>query len=145
MSSTDRTSLTLNEMQARVDGYISQFKEGYWHPLSMLARITEEVGELAREINHRFGQKPKRSDELEADLGLEIGDILFILICLANAQGIDLDEKFQQVLAKYEIRDAHRWTRWEPAAEGDARRSAESAPPGGEGLEAIGPGEGPGR
>ena len=50
-------------MQAEVDRWISQFEEGYWHPLSQLARLTEEVGELGREINHRFGEKPKKPEE----------------------------------------------------------------------------------
>jgi len=77
----------------------------------MLARLTEEVGELAREFNHRFGAKPKRVDEEETDLGLEMGDILFILVCMANAQGIDLEESFRRVLSKYGTRDRDRWTK----------------------------------
>jgi NTP pyrophosphatase (non-canonical NTP hydrolase) len=120
MSVSENTHLSLHEIQAQVDRYIGQFKEGYWHPLSMLARVTEEVGELAREINHRFGQKPKKPEEPEQDLGLEIGDILFILVCMANSQGIDLEEKFRQVLSKYEIRDAGRWTRKEEAEAAEA-------------------------
>ncbi len=48
-------------MQQEVDTYISQFKEGYFSPLAMLARMTEELGELAREVNHTFGEKPKKN------------------------------------------------------------------------------------
>lgn len=51
---------SLAEMQREVDLYISQFKEGYFSPLSMLARMSEEVGELAREVNHQFGEKPRK-------------------------------------------------------------------------------------
>lgn len=96
-------------MQAQVDAWIGQFEEGYWHPLSMLARLTEEVGELAREINHTYGQKPKKPTEAEGDLALEIGDIMFILICMANSMGISLEEAFSRMMEKYRVRDSKRW------------------------------------
>lgn len=96
-----------------MDAYIGQFAEGYWAPLSNLARLIEEVGELARELNHRFGQKPKKVNEPEQDLALELADIMFVIVVIANQQGIDLDTAFQQVLAKYSTRDADRWTRIE--------------------------------
>lgn len=51
---------SLKDLQDEVDAYISQFKEGYFRPMTMLARMSEEVGELAREVNHRFGEKPKK-------------------------------------------------------------------------------------
>ena len=97
--------MSLSENQRRVDAWISQFEEGYFHPLTNLARLTEEVGELAREINHRFGQKTKKKDEPEGDLGMEMADILFVLICMANREGIDLDEAFGRMMAKVEGRD----------------------------------------
>jgi NTP pyrophosphatase (non-canonical NTP hydrolase) len=102
-------------MQLDVERWIGQFEEGYWHPLSMLARLTEEVGELAREINHQYGQKPKKPEEPAGDLAMELGDILFILICYSNSLNIDLDEAFRRVMAKYRQRDADRWTRKEKA------------------------------
>lgn len=77
----------------------------------MLARLTEEVGELAREINHRFGTKPKKPEEPEGDLALELADILFIIICYANSLGINLEEAFNKVMEKYRRRDSERWTR----------------------------------
>jgi NTP pyrophosphatase (non-canonical NTP hydrolase) len=104
-------SLTLNDAQRAVDEYVGQFREGYWPPLSNLARLVEEVGELARELNHRYGHKPKKPEEPEQDLALELADILFVLIALANEQQIDLEEAFGRVLAKYQVRDADRWTR----------------------------------
>jgi NTP pyrophosphatase (non-canonical NTP hydrolase) len=101
----------IGEAQEAVDRYISQFADGYWPPLTNLARLVEEVGELARELNHRFGQKTKKPGEPEQDLALEIADILFVLIALANEQRIDLEVAFRRVLEKYDSRDAGRWTR----------------------------------
>lgn len=98
-------------MQNEVNRWIGQFEEGYWPPLAMLACLTEEVGELAREINHQFGTKPKKPEEPEGDLAMELADILFIVICYANLLGIDLNEAFLNMMEKYKIRDAQRWTR----------------------------------
>ena len=106
--------MTLRDAQAQVDAWISQFEEGYWPPLSNLARLTEEVGELAREMNHRFGHKPKKADEPEQDLAIELADVLFVLLVIANEQKIDLEEALQRVLAKYRTRDAERWTPVQP-------------------------------
>jgi NTP pyrophosphatase (non-canonical NTP hydrolase) len=104
---------TINDLQKEVDQYIGQFKEGYFHPLSMLARLTEEVGELAREVNHRYGEKPKKPDEEENSIENELGDLLFIITCFANSLDIDLEEAYQKVMDKYQTRDANRWTRIE--------------------------------
>ncbi|AIQ25112.1 MULTISPECIES: nucleotide pyrophosphohydrolase [Paenibacillus] len=101
---------SLGDIQREVDAYISQFKEGYFSPLSMLARMSEEVGELAREVNHEFGEKPKKSDEAENSIELELGDILFITVCFANSLGIDLTEAHNKVMHKFNTRDAGRWT-----------------------------------
>jgi NTP pyrophosphatase (non-canonical NTP hydrolase) len=103
--------MSLAEAQRRVDAWISHYEEGYFHPLTNLARLTEEVGELAREVNHRFGQKTKKKDEPEGDLAMEMADILFVLICLANREGIDLDAAFDRVMEKVETRDGERWTK----------------------------------
>jgi NTP pyrophosphatase (non-canonical NTP hydrolase) len=101
----------ISEAQRAVDTYIGQFAEGYWPPLTNLARLVEEVGELARELNHRFGHKTKKPGEPEQDLALELADIMFVVIAIANEQRIDLEEAFQRVLQKYDSRDADRWTR----------------------------------
>lgn len=103
--------MPLREYQGRVDAWIGQFEEGYFHPLTNLARLSEEVGELAREVNHRFGQKTRKRDEPEGDLAMEMADIVFVLICMANREGIDLDDAMERMLAKVERRDADRWTR----------------------------------
>ena len=99
------------EMQREVDRYISQFKEGYFSPLSKLARMSEEVGELAREVNHRFGEKPKKPSEADNSIELELGDILFITMCFANSLGIDLTEAHDKVMHKFNTRDKDRWTK----------------------------------
>jgi len=103
--------MSFRDAQKDVDAWISQFEEGYWKPLSMLARITEETGELAREINHRFGEKPKKPNEREQDVGEEISDIIFVLLSLANSLDIDMDESWARMMEKYRTRDRDRWTR----------------------------------
>lgn len=102
--------MSFTEAQARVDVWISQFEEGYFDPLTNMARLSEEVGELAREMNHRFGQKTKKKDEAEGDMAMEMADIMFVLICMANREGIDLQAAFDRMMAKVEGRDATRWT-----------------------------------
>ena len=103
--------MSIADAQRRVDVWISQYEEGYFHPLTNLARLTEEVGELAREINHRFGQKTKKHDEPAGDLAMEMADILFVLICMANREGINLGQAFEGMMQKVEKRDQGRWTR----------------------------------
>ena len=101
--------MSLSEAQRRVHQWISQYEEGYFHPLTNLARLSEEVGELAREINHRFGQKTKKPGEPEGDLAMEMADILFVLICMANRESIALQEAFDRMMEKVETRDRDRW------------------------------------
>lgn len=104
------TPLTFKEAQKEVDAWIGQFKEGYFPPLLMLARLTEELGEVARVLAHRHGKKPKPG-EAEGDLAEELADLLFVLISLANREGIDLEAAFLKAMAKYRARDGTRWTR----------------------------------
>ena len=103
--------MSFREAQKSVDAWISQFEEGYWRPLSMLARVTEEVGELAREINHQYGEKPKKADEPSGDLPLEIADTIFVLLALANSLEIDIDQAWEKMMEKYRERDGDRWKR----------------------------------
>ncbi|KKB37654.1 nucleotide pyrophosphohydrolase [Bacillus thermotolerans] len=104
---------TLKEMQKEVDDYIGQFKEGYFSPLAMMARLTEEMGELAREINHYHGEKPKKATEEEKTIEEELGDVQFVLTCLANSLNIDLASAHERVMKKFNTRDKDRWTRKE--------------------------------
>ena len=103
--------MALTDAQQRVDAWIAQFEEGYFDPLTNLARLAEEVGELAREVNHRYGKKTKKPEEPEGDLALEMADILFVLICMANREGIDLQKAFDRMMEKVESRDESRWTK----------------------------------
>lgn len=103
--------MDIKEMQKEVDKWIGQFEEGYWHPSNMTLRLVEEVGELAREVNHLYGEKKKKPTEADTDLELELGDILFILLCFANSHGYDLNSSFKRVMKKYYDRDYYRWTR----------------------------------
>ena len=103
--------LTLRAAQRRVDAWISRYQAGYWPPLANLARLVEETGELARLLSHLEGHKPKKAGEPEQDLGLELADIIYTVICLANSQGIDLQDAFLRVMHKVETRDAERYPR----------------------------------
>lgn len=102
---------SLSDMQKEVDTYISQFKTGYFSPLANLARLTEEVGELAREINHYHGEKKKKDSEAENTIEAELGDNLFVLLCLANSLGIDMTESFNRTMEKFNTRDKYRFER----------------------------------
>ncbi|MFH0755099.1 MAG: nucleotide pyrophosphohydrolase [bacterium] len=99
----------MKKEQKQVNEWVNQYKIGYWKPHEILARITEETGELAREINHMYGPKKKKPTEDNKELGDEIADILFALICLANSLDIDLDENFKNIMNKCYGRDKDRF------------------------------------
>ncbi|MFH1610439.1 MAG: nucleotide pyrophosphohydrolase [Patescibacteria group bacterium] len=103
--------MSLKQNQKQVDEWIANFKLGYFKPLEILARLTEETGELAREINHRWGPKKKKDTEDLKDLEDEIADILYTLICLANSQNIDLDKAWDNMMNKLYTRDKDRYER----------------------------------
>jgi len=106
--------MSLKEKQKDVDDLVkNEWKSEYWEPLSTLARATEELGELAREINDRFGGRVKKSGEDTKDIGVEICDVLFAFICMANSLGIDLDESWEAMMSKYKARDKNRFERKE--------------------------------
>jgi len=102
-----KEKLSLEDIQKNVDNFITNHG-GYWPPLSMLSAVIEEVGELAREINHSEGFKPKRTNE-PALIGEELADILFAIVCIANYYKINLNDEFEKVLKKYSIRDSNRF------------------------------------
>jgi NTP pyrophosphatase (non-canonical NTP hydrolase) len=101
----------MQELQADVDAWIQAVGGGYWSPHVNLARIAEEVGELARLINHQYGPKPKKASEEAQEMGEELADILFVLICMANSEGIDLEKSLERVIAKVWRRDRERFVR----------------------------------
>lgn len=103
--------MSLTKLQKSVDKWVKQYAIGYWKPLEILARLTEEVGELARELNHRFGPKKKKSSEKNKEIGDEIADVIYTLICLANSLDINLDESFEKMMKKLNTRDKKRFTK----------------------------------
>lgn len=103
--------MSFADAQKEVDAWISQFEEGYFPPLAMLARLTEEVGELARALMHQHGGKTPKPEEALGNVGEEIADATFVLICLANSLQVDMDAEFARMMEKYRSRDGNRWTR----------------------------------
>ncbi len=103
--------MPLKEFQKEVDEWTKQFTPQYWEPHAMLARLMEEVGELAREINHLYGPKKKKPSEQTQELEMEMGDIIFTLCCIANSKGIDLDNACKRVMEKQYGRDNNRFER----------------------------------
>lgn len=102
---------TLSELQKEVDLYINGFKEGYFPPMELLARMTEELGELSREVQNVYGMKKKKPEEALRSLEEEAGDLFFVLICFANREGISLENALTNVLTKFKVRDKDRWTK----------------------------------
>ena len=94
---------TLPELQALLDRWIKEHGR-YWSPLSQYARLAEEVGELGRELNFRYGDKPRQSKDADGAVADELGDVLFVTILLANDLGIDLQDTLLATLKKYEAR-----------------------------------------
>jgi NTP pyrophosphatase (non-canonical NTP hydrolase) len=101
--------MSLADYQKQVDDNVQQFAKPYWHPLSQLARLSEEVGEVARILNHKYGDKPKKPTEVHEDLADEIADVIYTMICLANSEHIDLDPALQKSIDKLMTRDKDRF------------------------------------
>jgi NTP pyrophosphatase (non-canonical NTP hydrolase) len=94
----------LRALQRFVGTWIEK-RGAYWSPLSQYARLAEEVGELGRELNFQFGDKPRTSKDAGGSVADELGDVLFIVILLANDLGIDLNAALSETLEKYEKRE----------------------------------------
>jgi NTP pyrophosphatase (non-canonical NTP hydrolase) len=93
-------------LQATIDDWAGRYWDGtYWPPLANLARLMEEVGEIARALNQVHGPKRVKSDEAAAQLAAELADTLFVLLCIANSTGTDLQAAFDATLHKYHTRD----------------------------------------
>lgn len=101
--------MSFKQNQKDVDKWIGQYKLGYFKPMEILARLTEEVGEVARELNHKFGPKKKKKTEESVELSEELADVIYTVICLANSQKIDLDRAWKKMMKKLYTRDANRW------------------------------------
>jgi len=100
--------MTLADAQHRVDQWIRKYGVRYFNELTNMALLTEEVGELARIIARRYGEQSFKDDETERSMEDEMADILFVLICIANQTGVDLEEAFRNNIEKKTNRDANR-------------------------------------
>ena len=100
--------MTISEAQEKVDQWISQYGVRYFNELTNMALMTEEVGELARIIARKYGEQSFKESDLEKSLGEEMADVLFVLICMANQTGINLEEALINSLEKKTSRDADR-------------------------------------
>lgn len=96
---------TLADLQTKVDGWIRQHDD-YWTEFQILARLTEELGEVASALQRQAGLRPRKST---VNLSDEVGDLLFTLAAFANKVDIDLEESVRQTIAKYNARDAAAW------------------------------------
>ena len=100
--------MTLTESQQQVDSWIKQYGVRYFSELTNMAMLTEEVGEVARIIARRYGEQSEKESDKNKDLGDEMADVLFVLICLANQTGINLEGALQKNLDKKTTRDSER-------------------------------------
>lgn len=101
--------MSLEDYKCPIDDMLQVYEKPYWHPLSNLARLLEEAGEVSRILNHQFGDKPKKPTEVLSDLGEELADVIYTVICIANSQKIALNALMQKVIAKLETRDKGRF------------------------------------
>ena len=102
------TDLTIKESQKIVDEWIQNIGVRYFSELTNLGQLMEEVGELARIMTRTYGDQSFKSSENQSDLADEIADILFVLICISNQTGVDLNQAFLKNLNKKTARDATR-------------------------------------
>ncbi len=100
--------MTINEAQKQVDQWINNTGVRYFNELTNMAMLTEEVGEVARIMARKYGEQSFKESDKAADLADEMADVLFVLICLANQTGIDLEKALVKNLKKKEIRDKTR-------------------------------------
>ena len=99
--------MTIKEAQERVDAWIKEYGVRYFDEMTNMAILTEEVGEVARIMVRRYGEQSFKEGE-KADLGDELADVLWVLICIANQTGTDLTEALQKNLDKKTKRDCNR-------------------------------------
>lgn len=100
--------MTIQQAQQQVDNWIKQYGVRYFSELTNMAMLTEEVGEVARIIARRYGEQSEKESDKNKDLGDELADVMFVLICLANQTGINLEEAMKKNLDKKTNRDSER-------------------------------------
>ena len=100
--------MTIQEAQQTIDKWINTTGVRYFNELTNMAILTEEVGEVARIIARKYGEQSFKESDKDKDLGDELADVLFVLMCIANQTGVDLTDALEKNLAKKTIRDAER-------------------------------------
>lgn len=100
--------MEIKTAQKIVDDWINEYGVRYFDELTNMAMLTEEVGEVARIISRRYGEQSEKESDKNKDLGDELADVMFVLICLANQTGIDLEEAMKKNLEKKTKRDSTR-------------------------------------
>ncbi|MDF2448471.1 MAG: pyrophosphatase [Bacteroidota bacterium] len=100
--------MTISNAQKEIDNWIKQHGVRYFSELTNMAILTEEVGEVSRIIARRYGEQSEKESDKNKDLGDELADVLFVIICLANQTGIDLEEALKRNLEKKTARDSER-------------------------------------
>ena len=100
--------VSISKAQELVDKWINTIGVRYFNELTNMSILTEEVGEVARIISRRYGEQSEKESDKNLDLGDELADVMFVLICLANQTGVDLQQAFIKNLDKKTKRDAHR-------------------------------------
>ena len=100
--------MNLQNAQQAVDEWIKNHGVRYFDPLTNMAQLTEEVGEVARIIARRYGEQSEKESDREKDLGEELADVVFVVLCLANQTGIDLQASFDRKLQIKTERDRER-------------------------------------
>jgi len=100
--------MTIEEAQAKVDDWIKTYGVRYFNELTNMAILTEEVGEVARIISRKYGEQSFKESDKGKDLGEEMADVLWVLLCLANQTGVDLTKAFERNLEKKTLRDEYR-------------------------------------
>lgn len=98
----------IRPLQEEVERWISTTGVRYFDPLTNMAMLTEEVGEVARIMARRYGEQSEKESDKAKDLGEELADVLFVVLCLANQTGTDLQAAWQKSMAKRTSRDANR-------------------------------------
>ena len=100
--------MTIKEAQEKVDNWIKKYGVRYFNELTNMALLTEEVGELARIVARRYGEQSFKESEKNISLADEMADVLFVLICLANQTGVDLEQALTKNIEKKTNRDKTR-------------------------------------
>jgi NTP pyrophosphatase (non-canonical NTP hydrolase) len=101
-------SISITDAQKQVDDWIKTYGVRYFNELTNMAVLTEEVGEVARIISRVYGEQSSKESDLKAKLPDELADVLFVLICIANQTGVDLEEAFRKNIEKKTLRDSDR-------------------------------------